>query len=307
MLLTVTQWKSDKRQAIGVDSLVAPNLTLSQSCVTEDFPANLSGKIPDDDVNILKSSAANPSDDGWVTYIVGGQAFEVAKTTVLKFPDTILAKMITGQFDQTDLRIDRDPARFRYILNWLRDGTLILPINISKEEMITEVNYYNLPIQESDIHYAPFPHMSALSDFQRHVFEVVSASCNKFESMIDSLIRSRLDREIFLGHLWHANRVALHVAKHLKRQLSDRKSLCVRGFETSCHLPAGNSSSFRTRADVEEALDKFTNTKKFILDNECTSSRAFLKLVNKTMKYDDIEVVGISNDGEVEYQIKKPQ
>jgi len=307
MLLTATQQKSHKRQAIGLDSLVAPNLTLSQPCVTEDFPANLSGNIPGDDANILKSSGVNSSDDGWVTYIVGGQAFEVAKTTVLKFPDTILAKMIAGEFDQTDLRIDRDPTRFRYILNWFRDGTLILPLNISKEEIIKEVIYYNLPIRESEIRYASFPHMSALSDFQRHVFEVVSASCNKFESMIDSLIRSRQERQTVLAHLWHANKLALHVAKQLKRQLNDRKSLCVRGFETSCHLPGGNSSSFRTRADVEEALDAFTNTEKFILDNGCTSSRAFLKLVNKIMKKYDIEVVGISNDGEVEYKIKKPQ
>lgn len=156
----------------------------------------------------------------------------------------------TGEFDKSDLCIDRDPVRVRYILNWYRDGKMILPINKAKEEIITEVRYYNLPLFEWEIQYIAFPHISALSDFQKHVQEVLSTSCDEFESMIDCLICSLLPQERDITQQRHANAVALYVAWEQKRQFHDRWSLCLRGSKSSCRLPEGNAFSFRTRKEV---------------------------------------------------------
>jgi len=244
--------------------------------------------------------------DGWVTYTVGGKPFEIARRTVMKFPDTLLAKMISGEFDKSDLRIDRDPTRFRYILNWFRDGRMILPLNIAKEEMITEITYYNLPVSVSDINHASFPHISALSDFQKHIQEVVKHSCDKFESRIDGLICKLLSWEREISHLHHASQVALTVARDLKRQFRDRKSLCAKGFKTSCRLPEAKGSSFRNRAEVELALEKVTNTKKNILDSGLCNSGIFFEMINRPMKKYNIKVVGINKEGIVKYKIVRP-
>ena len=63
---------------------------------------------------------------------VGGQHFVTSVQTLRKDPNSILAAMFSGKFDTKPSEdgsffIDRDGTHFRFILNYLRDGELILP------------------------------------------------------------------------------------------------------------------------------------------------------------------------------------
>ena len=44
---------------------------------------------------------------------------EASKETLTKFPDSVLAKMVTTA-ENNILQLDMDPEYFRVILNWLR-------------------------------------------------------------------------------------------------------------------------------------------------------------------------------------------
>ena len=63
---------------------------------------------------------------------VGGQYFTSSIQTLRKDPNSMLAAMFSGKFDTKPSEdglffIDRDGTHFRFILNYLRDGELILP------------------------------------------------------------------------------------------------------------------------------------------------------------------------------------
>ena len=63
---------------------------------------------------------------------IGGQYFTTNVQTLRKDPNSMLAAMFSGKFDTKPSEdgsffIDRDGTHFRFILNYLRDGVLILP------------------------------------------------------------------------------------------------------------------------------------------------------------------------------------
>ena len=63
---------------------------------------------------------------------IGGQHFVTSVQTLRKDPNSMLAAMFSGKFDTKPSEdgsffIDRDGTHFRFILNYLRDGELILP------------------------------------------------------------------------------------------------------------------------------------------------------------------------------------
>ena len=63
---------------------------------------------------------------------VGSQLFSTSVQTLRKDPNSMLAAMFSRKFEMKPSEdrsffIDRDKTYFRYILNYLRNGELILP------------------------------------------------------------------------------------------------------------------------------------------------------------------------------------
>ena len=85
-----------------------------------------------------------------VHFNVGGTKYEVARSLIQRYPNTMLARMISEEWQNSngnntnELFIERDGDRFRYVLDYLRDGKIILPINIPKSSMMEELQYYGI-------------------------------------------------------------------------------------------------------------------------------------------------------------------
>jgi hypothetical protein len=80
-----------------------------------------------------------------VKFNVGGRHYEVSRASIEKFPSTMLARMIseTWQKDpEVTLFIDRDSDRFRFCLDYMRDGQVCLPHNVPKEGILLELDYF---------------------------------------------------------------------------------------------------------------------------------------------------------------------
>ena len=85
---------------------------------------------------------------------VGGTSYEVSRSTIEKYPDTMLARMISESWSSDDsgdesdkdkkaLFIDRDGERFRYVLDYMRDGSDVsLPVLVSKEGFLKDLEYF---------------------------------------------------------------------------------------------------------------------------------------------------------------------
>jgi hypothetical protein len=83
-----------------------------------------------------------------ITLNVGGRRFTTTLKTLTKNPNTMLAQMFSGSFAvETDRDgnyfIDRDGTHFRYILNFLRDGSCNFPNHVAKE-LLAEARYYKI-------------------------------------------------------------------------------------------------------------------------------------------------------------------
>ncbi len=79
-----------------------------------------------------------------VSLNVGGHTFETSLTTMTKDPHSLLAKLAHHDLSHSrSAFIDRDGTQFRYILNFLRDGSCVLP---SSEELRIEAEYFQVKV-----------------------------------------------------------------------------------------------------------------------------------------------------------------
>ena len=81
---------------------------------------------------------------------VGGQHFTTSLQTLTKDTGSMLHAMFSGRFDTKPAEdgsyfIDRDGTHFRYILNYLRTGRLLLPADeLVQKELLEEAQFYQI-------------------------------------------------------------------------------------------------------------------------------------------------------------------
>jgi len=87
----------------------------------------------------------------WVKLNVGGQLFHTTSTTLLSWPDSILAKMFDPEsgfappYSENGVYfLDADPKYFSVILNWLRYGEIMLDADINPRNMAKVADYFGL-------------------------------------------------------------------------------------------------------------------------------------------------------------------
>ena len=87
-----------------------------------------------------------------VKFNVGGQVYQVSRSLLEMYPDSMLATSASDKWQtEAEIFIERDGTRFKFVLDYLRDGRVTLPITESKEMLIAELNYYGLEIDDGKI------------------------------------------------------------------------------------------------------------------------------------------------------------
>ena len=100
------------------------------------------------------------------TLNVGGRTFDTSKSTLTKDPHSVLAKIIMYDHDVHSAFIDRDGTHFRYVVNFLRDGTCALPAcKYHRQELRTEAEYFQVSLKNChtascSMHVAALAHLS---------------------------------------------------------------------------------------------------------------------------------------------------
>ena len=96
--------------------------------------------------------------DEVITLNVGGQLYTTTRSTLAKYPDSMIGAMFNGQFvpthfdPQGNYFIDRDGAMFRHVLNFLRSGRLCLPQGFKDHDLLeAEVDFYQIPAMISAV------------------------------------------------------------------------------------------------------------------------------------------------------------
>lgn len=90
---------------------------------------------------------SNKNEPTTARFNVGGQHFEVARSVIEKFPESMLAKLAskTWQNDPDSVVfIDADGERFRCCLDYIRYGKAHLPMTVVKAAVLRDLDYYGI-------------------------------------------------------------------------------------------------------------------------------------------------------------------
>ena len=82
-----------------------------------------------------------------VTFNVGGQTYQVSKSLLAQFPNTMIAKSASKEWKNDaskEIFIERDCTLFQYVLSYLRDRKVHLPWTVSKKALLEELVYYGV-------------------------------------------------------------------------------------------------------------------------------------------------------------------
>lgn len=82
-----------------------------------------------------------------VTFDVGGQIFKISRTTLDKYPASVLTTLShqnQGDEPHESIFIDANGERFRYCLDYMRHGRAFLPWNVSKDAVLHDLDYFGI-------------------------------------------------------------------------------------------------------------------------------------------------------------------
>ena len=89
-----------------------------------------------------------------IWFNVGGTRYDVARSLLEAHPETMLTRMASAQWHDnpdTEIFIERDGGRFKYCLDYLRDGKIHLPITMNKEAVLKDLEYYNVEVKNENV------------------------------------------------------------------------------------------------------------------------------------------------------------
>ena len=103
--------------------------------------------------NSTQKSEAMSENGKIVKFNIGGTRYEVARSLLATYSDTMLARMASEQWQkdsESEIFIERDCLHFRYCLSYLRDGKVLLPISVSREAVLEDMTYYGIEIPSDE-------------------------------------------------------------------------------------------------------------------------------------------------------------
>ena len=104
--------------------------------------------------DLMAALCKNPNMDirnDFVQLRVGGKLFETSMDVLLSEPDSIFVAMLRSDWslhpiskERKPLVLDRDPKRFRVVLNWLRTRELVCEDGVTPEGVRSEAEFFQL-------------------------------------------------------------------------------------------------------------------------------------------------------------------
>ncbi len=203
-----------------------------------------------------------------VKFNIGGQRYEVSRSLLRIYPESMIAKCASDEWQEdpdAEIFIEGDGDLFRYVLTYLRHGSVCLPITESKGALMKELEFYGIVVDEECISNTTTDKIMALSTFKVAITELMNYTealhveycCSKLaldcllaylETMKDSLVSNRKgqshDREL-VNHLSKDERATTNIRTLLslvKKDVVVEKKVNVHLNNVGLHL-----KNFQTR------------------------------------------------------------
>jgi hypothetical protein len=129
-----------------------------------------------------------------VTFDVGGKLFKTSRSLILQHEGTLLARLVsdTWQVDPTKpIFIDRNGTTFDCILDYLRYGRITLPVTVSKEMFLLDMDFYGIAHDEGSVK-ASSDEWSAQVSYR---LDNLVTGMNRLDNIITGMNKYELSRE----------------------------------------------------------------------------------------------------------------
>jgi hypothetical protein len=141
-----------------------------------------------------------------INFNIGGKRYEVSRSLFESQSDTMLAKIASEQWQEDDpeseIFIDRDGTIFRYVLNYLRDGEVKLPISERKDALIKELEFYNVDHDADKIDDSKEQTVNLIPTYQDFIRNLKDQSEAAHCSYLTNCIAIYCVEQFFLQHLF---------------------------------------------------------------------------------------------------------
>ena len=150
-----------------------------------------------------------------VKFNVGGSHYEVSRSLLDQYPDSMLFKIASdtwihaGSGDPEEpIFIERNGTRFEYVLDYMRDNRVCLPQTVPRSQFVLDMEYYGLELQDD--------HVTLSVDDHKAVFCSVVNLRHKLKSEMKEIDTA--------GRTWLAKKLACDVALQYFRSLAGHDS-----------------------------------------------------------------------------------
>lgn len=96
------------------------------------------------------------TDQSLISLNVGGTIYQVSRSLLEEqHPETMLARLVSETWHhepRTEIFIERNGTRFQFVLDYLRDGSVDLPLSVSKAAFLKDLDYFGIAHDETRIH-----------------------------------------------------------------------------------------------------------------------------------------------------------
>lgn len=193
-----------------------------------------------------------------VNFNVGGVQYHVARNTLLNAEDTMLSKLVSDKWtagqNQESIFIDRDGERFKYILDWCRDGKIIVPKTVALDAVKSDAEFFGLP--EDAIIEKELP-----VDSCDKLLSVLSDGAKYLEKLNATFDESVLKKEVSIIAIWAVQ----EMLKSLNLTIISQKKIEVNLLQSTLF-----QSKKETRPFVKEEIKRILLTDKFLSATKVT-------------------------------------
>ena len=126
---------------------------------------------------------------------VGGAKYEVSRSLIDTYPTTMLARMVSETWHQdssNEIFVDRNGQRFQYVLDYMRDQKVCLPMGVSTASIVKELDYFgfeNVPADAIDGSVANW-------EAAEHVKMVYGEYKDSIEKLEESMRMTEIERDL---------------------------------------------------------------------------------------------------------------
>ena len=159
-----------------------------------------------DIITFLTQNAHSPMTNSAavINFNIGGKRYEVSRSLFDSQSDTMLAKIASKQWQEdpeSEIFIDRDGTIFRYVLNYLRDGEVKLPISERKDALIKELEFYNVDYDADKIDDSKEQTVKLIPTYQNFIRNLKDQSESAHCTYLTNCVAIYCVEQFFLQHL----------------------------------------------------------------------------------------------------------